>query len=82
MCLVIVVIFAFKFMLVLNFCSPPSRAPQGVKSDHERQKEQHAAGGGGGLSGFDSGRTWGSSVPKVDIYTCMWVQSLEHMLYM
>ena len=36
---------------------------QGVKSDHERQREQHAA--GGGASGFDSGRTWGSSIPKV-----------------
>ena len=47
----------FKFL--------PPCAPQGVKSDHERQKEQHAAGGGGGSSGFDSGRTWGSGIPKV-----------------
>ena len=36
-----------------------------MKSDHERQKEQHAAGGGGGASGFDTGRSWGSSIPKV-----------------
>lgn len=54
---------AFLKSLCFRICPPVP--PQGVKSDHERQKEQHAAGGGGGSSGFDSGRTWGSNVPKV-----------------
>ena len=52
----------FKKTSQSSAMSPPN---QGVKSDHERQKEKHAA--GGGASGFDSGRTWGSSVPKVTV---------------
>lgn len=34
-----------------------------VKSDHERQKELHA--GGGGSRDWDSGSKWSSAVPKV-----------------
>ncbi len=34
-----------------------------VKSDHERQRELHA--GGGGSRDWDSGSKWDTSVPKV-----------------
>ena len=53
---------------------PPPQPLQGVKSDHERQKEQHAA--GGGSSGFDTGRTWGSSIPKVCLHRGLVVHGL------